>query len=509
MLKKMVLSDSVKKNSIKVTYLLAIFLGILVVFIVVLTCWFYYALNQRIDNERQAYLIEVTGKIEENIDITEEDKFLELLFIYFKIVSFVVILMFFIVIFYISKINVERKLGRRKDELNARLAKMADYSNQISQAKGEFLSNMSHDIRTPINGIMGTTLIAKRNIEDKEKVCECLNKIDVSSQYLLALVNDVLDMSLIESGEVKVSCEPFNINALLHTCTAIITGQLQNRTIRFEQEFDCFSQPNLMGDEPHLRQIFIKILGNAVKFTPDGGSIVFRVWEEGATTEKVSLVFEVEDTGMGMNPEFLKHIWEPFAKDKKKAGSAYRGTGLGMAVTKQFIDLMGGTISVDSELGRGSCFTVRMSFQVGKNVLNGKEQEINVRGMRILLVEDNELNMEVAAELLRDEGIKVVQAENGEVAVHLFENAVPGYYDAILMDVMMPVMDGLTATRAIRGMLRQDAGSIPILAMTANAFEDDIQAVKDAGMDSHLSKPIDIKLILKFLSQYRKKSEMK
>ncbi len=508
MSKKIMLPGNVKKSTIT-TYLLAIFLGILVVFIVVWTYWLYYALNQRIDKEKQAYFSEVTGKIEESIDITEEDKFLDLLLIYFKIVSFVVIVMFFIAIFYVSKINVERKIGRKKDELNVRLVKKAESSNQTSQAKSEFLSNMSHDIRTPINGIMGTTLIAKRNIEDREKVCECLDKIDISSQYLLALVNDVLDMSLIESGEVKVSCEPFNINQLLHTCTSIIIGQLQNKGIRFDQEFDCFSQPNLMGDEPHLRQIFIKILGNAVKFTPDGGSIVFRAWEEGATTEKVNFVFEVEDTGMGMNPEFLGHIWEPFAKDKNKAWPGYRGTGLGMAVTKQFIDLMGGTISVDSELGKGSCFTVRLAFRVNKNVLNKKEQEINVIGMRILLVEDNELNMEIATELLKDEGIEVVQAENGEVAVHLFENVAPGYYDAILMDVMMPVMDGLTATKTIRSMARQDAGIIPILAMTANAFEDDIKATKDAGMDNYFSKPIDIKLILKFLSQYRKKSENK
>ena len=390
---------------------------------------------------------------------------------------------------------------------NLEITKLNSDLESATKAKSDFLSNMSHDIRTPINGIIGMTTIAKGVSGNPEKTKECLNKIEGASSHLLSLINDVLDMTRIERGKTEIVSNPIDIRTVFDNCSSIIKGQMEGRGLKLETKISC-EHPCVFGDELHLRQIFINILGNAIKFTPDGGVIRFSCTEKGVSDGKVQLSFEIEDTGIGMKPEFLEKIFEPFSQDEGGARSVYKGTGLGMAITKQLTDLMHGTIEVQSELGAGSKFTVTVPFEI--NTQNVKEEvlipdDVDLSGVKLLLVEDNELNMEIATELLQDAGAIITQAENGLQAVNLFKDNVPGTFDAILMDVMMPVMNGLEATKAIRALSREDAKTIPILAMTANAFESDIKATREAGMNAHLSKPIDIDEVIKTTAFYVRK----
>ncbi len=385
------------------------------------------------------------------------------------------------------------------------LKEAAEEARSANRAKSEFLSHMSHDIRTPINGIMGMTEIALKNVSDAARVEDCLGKISNSSQHLLSLINDVLDMSRIESGKVTVNSAPMNILATTDECASIIDGQLQDRDVELIREFGDFAHPNLIGDELHLRQILINILGNSVKFTPDGGKIYFRVRETGSADGRAHFHFEIEDTGIGMKPEFLKHIWEPFAQEDGGNRTNYKGTGLGMAITKQFVDMMGGTITVESQLHEGSIFVIKLSFDIDEHAAAAaeppEETKFQLEGMRVMLVEDNELNTEVAQFMLEDAGITVTCVENGQLALELFQNQAEGSFDIILMDIMMPVMNGLDATRAIRALERPDAKTIPIVAMTANAYEDDIRLAREAGMNGHLSKPIGTDLLYRTLGE--------
>lgn len=416
---------------------------------------------------------------------------------------FIVLVTVIVVILMISKSN--KRLVSQKEEANQLLRTAAEEANSANQAKSDFLSHMSHDIRTPINGIMGMTDIALKHIDNQEKVLDCLQKISGSSQHLLGLVNDVLDMSRIESGKTKVNYESFDIRTCIDNCSSIIGGQLSTRDIELVQEIGEFEHPLLVGDELHLRQVFINILGNSVKFTPDGGKIYFRAREVRSTDDRVLFRFELADTGIGMKKEFIPHLFEAFSQEDDGTRTTYKGTGLGMAITKKFVDMMGGTVEVQSVLNEGTTFILEFWIDIDKEAKLSEakaETHVNLKGMKTLLVEDIELNLEIAQSILEEEGAIVTPAMNGQEAVDAFADNPAGTFDIIIMDIMMPVMDGITATKTIRALDRPDAKTIPIVAMTANAYEEDIRNTQAAGMNAHLSKPIDVDLMFKTLSRF-------
>lgn len=416
---------------------------------------------------------------------------------------FIALVTVIVVILMISKSN--KRLVSQKEEANQLLRTAAEEANSANQAKSDFLSHMSHDIRTPINGIMGMTDIALKHIDNQEKVLDCLQKISGSSQHLLGLVNDVLDMSRIESGKTKVNYESFDIRTCIDNCSSIIGGQLSTRDIELVQEIGEFEHPLLVGDELHLRQVFINILGNSVKFTPDGGKIYFRAREVRSTDDRVLFRFELADTGIGMKKEFIPHLFEAFSQEDDGTRTTYKGTGLGMAITKKFVDMMGGTVEVQSVLNEGTTFILEFWIDIDKEAKLSEakaETHVNLKGMKTLLVEDIELNLEIAQSILEEEGAIVTPAMNGQEAVDAFAGNPAGTFDIIIMDIMMPVMDGITATKTIRALDRPDAKTIPIVAMTANAYEEDIRNTQAAGMNAHLSKPIDVDLMFKTLSRF-------
>ena len=353
------------------------------------------------------------------------------------------------------------------------------------------------------------TEIAMKDENLSPKVEDCLNKISGASQHLLSLINDVLDMSRIESGKTKIMSEPMDVRVLVDNCSSIISGQLLNRKVDFIIEEIDIDYPHLFGDMLHLRQVMINIIGNAVKFTPDGGTIWFRIIQDVPRGDAVDITFEIEDTGMGMAPDFIPKIFEAFSQESEGSRTNYKGTGLGMAITKQFVDMMGGTINVESELEKGSKFTVTIPFKIdfdAKDVKEEKVENADIDGVKILIVEDNALNLEIITELLEDEGAVISSVTDGKQAVEEFNSKPAGTYDLIFMDVMMPVMNGLDATRAIRALPREDAKNIPIIAMTANAFDEDIKATHEAGMNEHLTKPVVLEDVFKVLSKYYRKA---
>ncbi|MCI9422326.1 MAG: response regulator [Dorea sp.] len=440
----------------------------------------------------------------------DSDILLERTLRFFSLVFIVFLAMTIIIIIVVMMGRADKQLVQQKEEANQLLLNAAEEAKSASQAKSDFLSHMSHDIRTPINGIMGMTDIAMKNIGNDDKIRDCLNKISGSSQHLLGLINDVLDMSRIESGKTRVKHESFDMRTCIDNCISIIGGQLATRDLEMVRKLSKFQHPCLIGDELHLRQIFINILGNSVKFTPDGGKIFFRAWEKESTDEKVLYRFELADTGIGMKEEFLPHLFEAFAQEDDGTRTTYKGTGLGMAITKEFVELMGGTIEVESKLNVGTEFAIEIWFDIDQNARIGESMvdvQIDLVGMKVLLVEDIELNMEIAQCMLEDEGAEVTPAMNGQEAVDAFSMNPSGTFDIIIMDIMMPVMDGITAAKTIRAMEREDAKTIPIIAMTANAYEEDIQKTHDAGMNAHLSKPIDIDLMLKTLAIFYSSSQ--
>lgn len=407
----------------------------------------------------------------------------------------------------IVRYRTSQHLLHRQAEMNAALQEAAQTAEEASRAKTVFLSHMSHDIRTPINGIMGMTDIAVRNLGDTDRVADCLGKITVSSKHLLSLVNDVLDMSRIESGKVRLENKPFYVEALLDACYSLMAGQVQERGLAIKKAFSGVEQLVLSGDELRLRQIIINILGNAVKFTPDDGEVVFTACSKdvGGGMSKLTLI--IQDNGIGMSEDFQQKIFEPFTQAEDGPKSRYKGTGLGMSIVKQFLDLMGGSIELQSAPGQGSKFTVKLCLP---NVAAPLRQEHApdddtslLKGLRVLLVEDNELNMEIARYILEECGMEVTAAENGLKAVEIFKDRPEGSFDVILMDVMMPVMDGLEATRTIRAGNQSDAKNIPIIAMTANAYAEDRRAVLEAGMNRHLAKPIEREELLHALVELR------
>lgn len=378
-----------------------------------------------------------------------------------------------------------------------------------NRAKTAFLSNMSHDIRTPMNGIIGMLDIADRNHDNPQRIQDCLMKIRGSAKHLLALINDVLDMSKLESGKLEFNVEPLHLLSLLDACSSIIKGQMTDRDLKFVTDFSGIKHEYVMGNDLRLRQVLLNILSNAVKYTPDGGTIDFTVTETDGGDCMAHYSFVVADTGIGMTKEFQEHIFEPFTQERHQARTSYEGTGLGMAITWKLVNQMGGTIKLVSELKKGSCFTLNFSFDVceapEEAAVELADVDISLAGMKVLLVEDNEINQEIAVSLLEDEDVTVETADNGQEAVEMFATHPPDTYDVILMDIMMPVMDGIAATKAIRHMEdRPDGARIPIVAMTANAYAEDVKKSREAGMNDHLPKPVDLDRMLRILARYKK-----
>lgn len=385
-------------------------------------------------------------------------------------------------------------------------------------AKSEFLSRMSHEIRTPMNGIVGMSTIAMQNIDNTDKIKDCLEKVIMSSKHLLALINDVLDMSKIESGKVELRHESFNFRAFLQDFENLYGEQAKSKGISYETVLASDLEVQIIGDSLRLNQVLSNLLSNALKFTPAKGIIKLRVSKTGEDQENVYLRFEVIDTGCGIAEENYDKIFESFEQENVDVTYKYGGTGLGLSIVKRFTQLMGGSIHVTSVQGSGSTFTVDLPFGKVKESgelarfsdINGRDDlakdcyviDYDFKGKRILLVEDNELNREIAEELIGATGASVESAEDGVQAVEKFKESAEGYYDLILMDVQMPHMDGYEATRCIRALGRSDAQKVPIFAMTANAFAEDVQKSREAGMNAHISKPLDIRAVYKQINRY-------
>ncbi|MDO4204165.1 MAG: ATP-binding protein [Selenomonadaceae bacterium] len=369
-----------------------------------------------------------------------------------------------------------------------------------SAAKSRFLSNMSHDIRTPLNGIMGLLAIAKNHHDEKPVVDECLENINVASRHLLTLINDVLDLNKLESGKMVLAKESFNLLDVIREIGVIVKPLAVEAKVFLSMPEVDIIHPYVISSPLHIRQLVVNILTNAVKYNHPGGKVITVIRETHSDENTAYVDCTVTDDGIGMSEEFQQHMFNPFEQEHKQAKPKFQSTGLGLAIVKQIIDRLGGTIDVKSKENEGTCFRFMIPFTIDKNHKDEPRQESlsapDVTGARVLLVEDNELNMEIATMLLEDAGAVVTTAADGEAAVEAFSNNPPGTFDIILMDIQMPVMDGLAATRTIRALPRPDGEAIPIYAMSANAFADDVIYAKEAGMNGHLAKPLDLPKIL-------------
>ena len=416
----------------------------------------------------------------------------------------------------IHVLYIVRKIDRQKEKeakYKQKLRDIAEEATKANMAKTDFLRRMSHDIRTPINGIQGMLAMADHFPEDMEKQKECREKLKDASRFLLDLVNHVLDMNKLESGAVVLSHVPFDMRDVLTDTEDIIAVQAKEAAISFTVEEEGMFHHSLVGSPLHLRQILQNIAGNAVKYTSSGGDVVLSVREETCKEGKAYYTILCKDNGRGMSPSFLKRAFEPFAQEDVDARSKYTGTGLGLPIVKELVKLMGGTIYIESHKHVGTTVTIHLPFDIQDKEVEAKKAlpappMICLTGKRVLLVEDNELNMEISTFFLENRGMVVTKAWNGKEAVEIFQQSLPGTFDLILMDVMMPVMDGLAATRCIRALEHKDAKRIPILAMSANAFQEDIQSSLAAGMNGHLSKPINEKALYRVISDCLKHSMM-
>ena len=418
------------------------------------------------------------------------------------------VLIFGIFWFCISRTNLEHQKQEleKEEKYKAELLIAAKKAEAANEAKTEFLQRMSHDIRTPINGICGMLDVADHYADDMEKQMECRAKIKEASYLLLELVNEVLDMSKLESDEVILEEIPFNLNCISKEVFVVIEQIAAEQNIRIVWEKKEIIHRDLIGSPGHVKRVMMNILSNAVKYNRANGQIYISCREipseqPGMTT----MEFVCRDTGIGMTEEFQKHIFEPFAQEDAGSRTKFAGTGLGMAISKNLVEKMGGTITFESKEGAGTTFVIRVPFRIDTDRSGrpetGEKTEVSIRGLHILLAEDNELNMEIAEFLLQNEGAVVTKAWNGQEAVEIFEKSGSGEFDVILMDIMMPVMNGYEAAKRIRSLDREDAQVIPIIAMTANAFVEDRMKAKEAGMNEHIGKPVDGKLLVKVIHE--------
>ena len=406
-----------------------------------------------------------------------------------------------------------RKQEQEKDEkYKAELLRAAKKAEAANEAKTEFLQRMSHDIRTPINGICGMIDVADHYAEDMKKQTECRAKIKEASHLLLELINEVLDMSKLESDEVILEEIPFNLNSISEEILGVIEQMAAEQNIRILWEEKEVTHWNLIGSPVHVKRILMNILSNAVKYNKENGYVYISCREiPSKQTAMTTLEFVCRDTGIGMTEAFQKRIFEPFAQEHAGSRTKFAGTGLGMPITKKLVEKMSGTISFESKEGTGTTFVIRIPFQIDADMKDRTETEekteTSIQGLHVLLTEDNELNMEIAEFVLQNEGAVVTKAWNGQKAVDIFRKNRPGEFDVILMDIMMPVMNGYEAAKMIRSLDREDAKVIPIIAMTANAFIEDRMRAKEAGMDEHIAKPVDGKLLVKVINELVKRNQ--
>jgi signal transduction histidine kinase/ActR/RegA family two-component response regulator len=403
----------------------------------------------------------------------------------------------------ITEIMVTRK---KQEQAIMELLEKVRWANS---AKSEFLSHMSHDLRTPINGILGMLEIMEKIQDDPEQQKACRKKIRVSTQHLLSLVNDVLQVSKLETGRLVEVEEPFDIHEILEDCITIMSVQAQERGIRLELKESDLQHGRLIGNPLHLRKILMNVIDNAIKYNRPHGSVFVQAKEIGCQNGTANFLFVIEDTGIGMGEEFRNHIFEPFTQEQQDARTHYNGVGLGMSIMKKLTDQMKGTVEIESQPGKGSVVRITLPIRVdgtwrAQPVDVERDLRSNIAGMRVLLVEDNEINCEIVEFMLKDAGAEVVTANDGKAAVDVFVQSALGTFDCVLMDLMMPVMSGYEATRVIRGLERSDAKSVPIIALSANAFEEDVTMARDAGMNEHLAKPVDMDRMFKVISRLRR-----
>ena len=403
----------------------------------------------------------------------------------------------------------ETMVTRKKQEQS--IMELLERVRQANSAKSEFLSHMSHDLRTPINGILGMLAILEKSEGDLERQRDCRRKIRVSVEHLLSLVNDVLQVSRLESGRPAAVEEPFDLRAVLEDCVTILSPLAEERAVQMELDTSGLGHSRVIGNPLHVKQILMSVIDNALKYNRPHGSVFVRAEETAFQEGTARCRFVVEDTGIGIGEEFKEHIFEPFTQEHQDARTNYNGVGLGMSIVKKLVDQLRGTVTVDSRLGRGSVVEIVLPIRVDESWREHppaepeepRDGQGSVAGMRVLLVEDNQINCEIVEYILQDAGAEVVTAHDGRAAVDAFGASAPGSFDCILMDLMMPVMSGYEAARVIRGLERADAGTVPIIALSANAFEEDVALAKDAGMNEHLSKPVDIRKMFQAMGRLR------
>ena len=423
-------------------------------------------------------------------------------------VIFLYFLIFSIFWFWAYRTNqAHQKMEQEKDEkYKAELLIAAKKAEAANEAKTEFLQRMSHDIRTPINGICGLVNVADHYADNVEKQTEYRTKVKEASTLLLELVNDVLDMSKLESGEIVLEEIPFNLSSISREVFIVIEQMAAEQNIRIMWEKKEITHRDFIGSPGYVKRVMMNILSNAVKYNRENGQIYISCMEiPSEQPEMTTMEFVCRDTGIGMTVEFQKCVFEPFAQEHTGSRTKFAGTGLGMPIAKNLVEKMGGTITFESKEGVGTTFVIRLPFKINLYADKREEQkdvsEKSIKGLHILLAEDNELNMEIAEFMLQNEGADVTKAWNGQEAVEVFKKSEPGEFDVILMDIMMPVMNGYEAAKMIRSLDRKDAKVVPIIAMTANAFTEDRLKAKEAGMDEHIAKPVDVKLLVKVISR--------
>lgn len=409
-------------------------------------------------------------------------------------------------IFFILLVREENQRQRLSDETELQLQNALKKANRANAAKTEFLSRMSHDIRTPLNGIIGYLDLEDGDVQNPQMLKQYRKNARVSADHLLSLINDILNMSKLEEDKVEFAHEAFDLCELAGDILALTEIHAKETGVTL-QHADCsmnIPYPYVYGSPLHVRQIFINIMNNAVKYNRPGGTISCKMEVEKQEKNRIWYTCTIQDTGIGMKPEFLEHLFDPFAQEKIDARSVYHGTGLGMAIVKSLVDKMGGTIEVSSVVDQGSVFRVTLPFEIASKddvtVHTKTDSEKGIQGVRILLVEDNDLNIEIIAELLREQGAEVTCAHNGREAVNAFQAQPEGTFDVILMDIMMPVMNGMEASRTIRSLKRADAETIPIIALTANAFVEDMKKSREAGMNAHLTKPLNMSIVIRTIA---------